>query len=185
MRFSGMLLVASLLLVLSGPLQAAELRTVEIGFFGGFYFGDSAAAVDDDLIYGARAAVNLTPVHQLELVYDRVDTAFASPSFGRLDETFQSYTLAWVFNFPLPSGPLVPYGFVGLGRIDDRVELPGGGASEDDDLFVPFGGGLRVFAGDNMAFRFEARYKSYSTFDVRQGSFELTAGLGWALGRRR
>ena len=175
----------ALLMLTALPARGAEMRTVELGVFGGFFFADSGAGVDDDLVYGVRAGYNFTPVHEMEFIYDRVDTAFASPSFGWLDETFQTYTLEWTFNFPVPRGPLVPYGFIGLSAVQDKVTRPDGGRSSDDDVFVPFGGGLRVFAGDNMAVRFEARFKPFRTFEVHQNNFELSVGLSWALGRRR
>jgi hypothetical protein len=96
-----------------------------------------------------------------------------------------SITPRLVFNVPLPRGPIVPYGAIGIGYLDDEVELPGGGTTSDDDLLTTIGGGVRIFVGDNFAFRFEGRLKSFETFSVSQDNFEITAGLTWALGRRR
>ena len=184
MRRLTMMLVAFLLLA-AGPAAAAEMRTFELGVFGGFYFADDDAGVDDDVVFGARLGYSFTPIHEMELVVDRVNTTFDSPSFGELDEEFTSVSLRWVFNFPVPSGRFVPYGAVGLGNMNDEVDLPGGGTSEDDDTLFTMGGGFRSFFGDNMALRVEGRLKGFETFEVDQDNFEITVGLTWALGQRR
>ncbi len=181
----GLLSWSILMLLLASPATAAEMRTVELGILGGYNFGDSRAGVDGDFIYGVRAGYIFTPVHEIEVVYDIFDTTFNSPSFGRLDEQFTTVSLDWVFNFPRPHGKLVPYGRLGLAWIEDEVTLSDGTPSRDTDNFLDFGGGLRVFTGDNFAFRFEGRFKSFATFNVRQYNFELTAGLTWTMGRRR
>jgi hypothetical protein len=180
-----LMVCAGFMLLLVSPAAAAEMRTVELGLFGGYYFGDSNAGVNGDFIYGLRAGYIFTPVHEIELVYDIVDTTFNSVSLGRLDEEFTTFSVDWVFNFPRPSGKLVPYGRLGLAWVEDVVTLEDGTPSRDTDNFINFGGGLRVFTGDNFSFRFEGRFKPFRTFDVRQYNFELTAGLSWTLGRRR
>lgn len=178
------LIMVSLALLAASPAAAAEMRQYELGVLGGFFFADSYAGVDDDFIYGARAGIFFTPVHELELLYDHVSTTFASPSVGDLDEEFTTYSARWVFNFPLPSGRFVPYGAIGVGIMEDEVERPDGTIASDDDTLWTLGGGFRSFFGDNMALRMEGRMKSFRTFEVSQNSFEITVGLTWALGRR-
>ena len=178
------LMMVAMALLAAGPAAAAEMRQFELGVLGGFYFADSTAGVDDDFVYGLRAGIVFTPVHELELVYDRVKTTFDSPSFGELDEEFTSFSARWVFNFPLPSGRFVPYGAIGIGNMDDEVERPNGTTASDDDTLLTIGGGFRSFFGDNMALRVEGRLKSFRTFEVSQDNFEITVGLTWALGRR-
>jgi len=181
----GLLVCATLLLLLVSPATAAEMRIVELGVLGGYNFGDSSAGVNGDLIYGARAGYSFNLFHEIEVVYDRIDTTFDSVNLGRLDETFTTVSVDWVFNFSRPHGKVLPYTRLGLAWIDDEVTLEDGTPSSDSDEFFNFGGGLRAFTGDNFAFRFEGRFKWFNTFNVRQYNFELTAGLTWILGRRR
>ncbi len=175
---------ALVLTVGMGQVAAAELRTVEAGAFVGAFFGDGTAGVDDDAVYGVRLGVSLTRSQELEVVYDRVNTTFRSPSFGDLDEDFTSFAVHWVFNFPNRNGPFVPYLFIGMGEIEDEVEL-GGSTARDDDIYFPWGGGFRAFATDRMGVRLEARRKDFTTFSVDNDSWELTVGLTFALGRYR
>ena len=187
------LMMVAMALLAAGPAAAAEMRQFELGVFGGFYFADSTAGVDDDFVYGLRAGIVFTPVHELELVYDRVSTTFNSIDVGDLDEEFTSISLRWVFNFPRPSGRFVPFGAIGIGIMNDEIDpddkaiLPADKAfkqKEDDDTLLTIGGGFRSFFGDNMALRVEGRLKSFRTFGVSQDNFEITLGLTWVLGRR-
>jgi hypothetical protein len=179
--------IGALLLILAVgalPAGAAEMRTVEAGAFVGACFGDGTAGVDDDAVYGVRLGVFLTRAQALELVYDRVNTTFASPSFGALDEDFTSIAVHWMFNFPNRNGPFAPYLFVGMGEIEDEVVLAGS-TTADDDIYFPWGGGFRVLASEHVGVRLEVRRKDFTTFEVDNDSWELTVGVTFPLGRYR
>ena len=167
------------------PGVAADMRTFEIGLFGGAYLGDSSAGVDNDLIYGLRGGVSFTRHQELELVFDRVQTSFSSPGFGKLPEEFTGIGANWVFNFPRPYSPFVPFFLLGLGQIQDEITLPDGVVSRDDDIYFAWGGGFRAFVGDTFAVRGDIRWRTYRTFDVSSLSWDLTVGATWVFGRLR
>ena len=175
-----LIVLAVLFLLSATPLSAGHLSTYELGAFGGMFFGDSAAAVDDDLVYGLRAAITVTDGTQFELVYDRVDTTFESPLLGDIDEEFTSIAIHWIFNFQRARGGFMPYLFVGIGEIEDRVM-----GVEDDDSYIPWGGGFRALASRGLSVRVETRVKDFRTFGVAQDSWELTVGLSFHLPKSR
>jgi len=185
---SGLLaLVASLLCSVLSPAPgvAADMRTFEIGVFGGAYLGDSSAGVDNDLIYGLRGGISFTRHQELELVFDRVKTTYQSVNHGRLPEEFTGLGANWLFNFPRPFSAFVPFFVLGLGQIQDRVTAPNGVVTRDDDIYFAWGGGFRAFVGDTFAVRGDIRWRSYSTFDVGSLSWDLTVGATWVFGRLR
>ncbi|MFQ5764166.1 MAG: outer membrane beta-barrel protein [Rhodospirillales bacterium] len=175
----------------AGPVLAGGISTLEVGAFGGVFFGDADAGVDDDLVVGARVGVAISRTVQFEVVVDRVDTVFASISFGDLDEEITSVSAHWVFNYPTRGASFVPYFFAGIGQVDDEVDFPSDPTNplsprvtiDDDDTFFPWGGGFRAFTTRRVSVRVEARVKRFDTFGVRQDSWELTTGLSLHLGR--
>ena len=186
-------LVASLLCSVFAPAPgvAADMRTFEIGVFGGAYLGDSSAGVDNDLISGLRGGIPFTRHQALEPVFDRVKTTYQSigrePEIlsGDVPEEFTGIGANWVFNFPRPYSPFVPFFLLGLGQIQDEVTLLNGVTSRDDDIYFAWGGGFRAFVGDTFAVRGDIRWRSYRTFDVSSLSWDLTVGATWVFGRLR
>ncbi len=187
-----LLVFACMTCAASGAEAAMRDAALEISLFTGSYDlrEDDTDSNSRSNVSGFRLGFVITEEHEVEFVYDSVDFEFA----GLKLEEISSWSLRYLFNWNVgPRGRVVPYAGAGIGQVEDEVfDVPVDPSDpfsqlidfKDDDTQVTFFAGLRVFAGRSFALRGEIDYKLFSTFDVDQTVFEVTAGLSWIIGGR-
>ncbi|HEY3176362.1 MAG TPA: OmpA family protein [Candidatus Polarisedimenticolia bacterium] len=188
------LVLAAALLVAAAPASAGHggKGAWELGPYGGFSWLDDYDFVkpDNNWLYGARVGYFFTPAWSLELSWQRLktesDMSSALSSFGLNDDQdvrFTATRLNMLYNFREGSS-CQPFVTAGLGSETADFRRVG----DTTDLGVNVGGGARWFFTERFGLRGDARYISVNAgggIGERQGNYEATVGVLWALGGER
>lgn len=153
---------------------------------------DEGLEVKEGELYGLVFDLPLGQYLQLELLANRQESELIADAglFGNdfvlaeIDITYYHVGVLWQFL----GGQVKPYvvGSAGLARLD--VALPG--IDDEDRPSLSFGGGVKVFAGEHLGFRFEGRgyYVALDDDDddrwededsLTQGEFSVGLILAW------
>jgi len=173
MRFSRVT-VSVLFLMLAGA-AAVMAQKVEVQPFIGYRFGNTVEVddlifidqlqysqfkVEDGLAYGASFGVWVHPAIEVEFIWSEQpgDFVAAGPNgtgFRFTELKVDNFHGCVLYHFGDPDSQVRPYILAGLGA---TWYNPGGGAEGSTKFSSTWGGGVKVYAGDHLGFRFQGRW---------------------------
>ena len=184
---NGLCLAALLILPLAAESTLAENRK-ETWEFGPYLVAidfDSATEIDDDTGPGFRFGYNFTPLHEIEVNFDTVNTN--DTVTGQIDVHQGEVQTNYTFNFNFQRRqPVIPYFTTGIGFLRLEVDAPGAGSNDEVDGLFNFGGGVRFFFGRVFNLRLDFRMVFYqggnqvlNDLDFQNNEFSI--GVGWVV----
>ncbi len=176
------------LLVWAAPVRAQTFEGTAfagVGFFLNDLVDEEEARIglDDSFVVGAHAGLRFGRILGVEGTFAFVPTELPATDGGLTigeDTDLRIYGASLLLNVPVPASPLEPFAALGLGA---KTYAPEEGESETDFMWS-LGAGARLFFGDHVAIRLEAR-NYMSSFDPPDPTFDsslqndllLTGGL--------
>ncbi|MGH9750475.1 MAG: outer membrane beta-barrel protein [Candidatus Polarisedimenticolia bacterium] len=184
-RFAGRPLVA-LVMVLAGAGEARARSEDGSWEFGGAVLYSrfpNESTIDEDIGYGVRAGYSFRALDALEFELTRVSTDHSEVDGVSFD--VDRMVVSWIRNFtPKASPKLSPFLRGGLGRIAVEASSTGGPSAEDTATLLRFGGGMRAFFTERLAFRVDgslSHWRGEGGAVPKEGqlTFDLAVGLSF------
>jgi hypothetical protein len=184
-RFAGWLLVAWVMVVAgAGEARArSEDGSWEFGGYALYTRFPNDSTLDEDIGYGVRAGYSFKALHALEFDLTRVSTDHVELDGVSFD--VDRMVVGWTRNFtPKASPKLSPFLTGGLGRIAVEASASGVPSVEDTATLLRFGGGMRAFFTDRLAFRVDgvlSHWRGEGGAVPKEGqlTFDLAVGLSF------
>lgn len=161
-------------LVLITQTTTAEIKPGAVTLtpsIGGYIF-EGNQPLKNAFTYGFGLGYNMDQNWAIEGVLHFVDTEL---DYDGSSVDAYIYHLDLLHHFQ-PSEPWVPYIALGLGGITFDPKH----GKNDDDFAINYGGGLKYFLSENVAFRLDARH--VISFDETYNNLLYTAGLTFSFG---
>jgi hypothetical protein len=188
MRFRASLWLAALFVLPLAVGSAQAENRAESWEFGPYLVAtdfDSATEIDDATGPGFRFGYNFTPLHEIEVNFDMVDTEDSVT--GQIDVHQGAVLTNYTFNFNFQRHqPVIPYFTTGIGFLRLEVDAPGAGSDDEVDGLFNFGGGVRFFFGRVFNLRLDFRMIFYQggnqvLRDLDYQNNEFSVGVGWVV----
>lgn len=150
-----------------------------IGAHAGYITFDNDRKLHDTPLGGIRLGYDFTRYFGLEGTFSFFNTAYDTPINGKKEVKGITYRLEGLLHL-LPRSPIVPFLAVGGGGMN--LDYPRG-ASNSHRALVDYGGGLKLFGGENWLMRLDVRH--LYEFDTSRGDVEFTMGISYLFGKKK
>ncbi len=149
----------------------------------GFYLGLSGvaafedfkntggASIDDSLGLNFRGGYRFHPHLAAEAQFEWIEGFDVSGS----SIEFETWTFTGNLKAYLLTSQVQPYALFGMGVMQVEVDLPGGFTLQDEDFVVRVGGGIDVYASENIVLSLEGVYVAAAD-DLNDFNY---VSLGW------